>query len=317
MNLRPGVDGDWTFEDAVAAGVVAADEGRPAVGPAPARLADPRPGQHRCLRRPSRRPPACCTGTTGRRACWPPASGPPPRFIWMANKETDRITSYPTTFIESAGTQTKRALRIARRYGCVLESTLPMSGRLSPLSTAAFYTRAAKYRIASYHNLRRNRAAWRRWLCHQGPILARVVVDRTWDRATRTRGELEQYRRDTARGGHAVCLGGLHRGRLHRAQQLGHGPGATAASPTPPTTTPRTPSPRRTAQFCSTVTVPGHPAQAAVAVDHPWLPECLTGRELLQRLPPWYAGFAWRNRSWQARCSLLPRLTTPVPTARR
>ena len=108
-----------------------------------------------------------------------PGERPSPRFIWMANKETDRIRSYPTSFIESAGTQTKLALRVARRYGCVLESTLPMSGRLSPLSTAAFYTRAAKYRIASYHNLRRNRAAWRRWLCHQGPILARVVVDRT------------------------------------------------------------------------------------------------------------------------------------------
>ena len=209
LNCEPsaGVDSDWTFEDAVAAGVVAADEARPAVD----------------LRRPDW--PVRDQGSTG--ACvgfatadgvlhwhyWKagllaPGERPSPRFIWMANKETDRITSYPTTFIESAGTQTKRALRIARRYGCVPESTLPMSGRLSPLSTAAFYTRAAKYRIASYHNLRRNRAAWRRWLCHQGPILARVVVDRTWDRATRTRGELEQYRRDTARGGHAVCLVG-------------------------------------------------------------------------------------------------------------
>ena len=77
----------------------------------------------------------------------------------MADKETDRLTSYATTFIESAGTQTKLALRIARHYGCVLESTLPMSGKLSSLSTGAFYTRAAKYRIASYHNLRRNLAA--------------------------------------------------------------------------------------------------------------------------------------------------------------
>ena len=60
-----------------------------------------------------------------------------PRFIWMANKETDRLTSYPTTLIKSAGTQTKLALRIARRYGCVPESTLPMNGKLSSLSTAA------------------------------------------------------------------------------------------------------------------------------------------------------------------------------------
>ena len=37
----------------------------------------------------------------------PPGERPSPRFIWMANKESDRLTSYPTTFIESAGTQTK------------------------------------------------------------------------------------------------------------------------------------------------------------------------------------------------------------------
>jgi len=42
----------------------------------------------------------------------------------------------------------------------------------------------------------------------QGPILARVAVDRIWDRATRTHGELVVYRSDTARGGHAVCLVG-------------------------------------------------------------------------------------------------------------
>ena len=48
----------------------------------------------------------------------------------------------------------------------------------------------------------------RRWLSNQGPILTRVVVDRTWDRATRTGGELEVYGPDTKRGGHAVCLVG-------------------------------------------------------------------------------------------------------------
>ena len=94
---------------------------------------------------------------------------PSPRFIWMANKETDLLTSFPTTFIESAGTQIKLALRVARKYGCVTESTLPMRGALSSLSTEAFYTRAARYRIASYHNLGRRthfivRNSWgQRW----------------------------------------------------------------------------------------------------------------------------------------------------------
>ena len=40
----------------------------------------------------------------------------------------------------------------------MLDSALPMDGGLSPLRATAFYTMAAKYRIASYHNLRRNAA---------------------------------------------------------------------------------------------------------------------------------------------------------------
>ena len=131
-----------------------------------------------------------------------------PRFIWMANKETDRITSYPTTFIESAGTQTKLALGVARKYGCVLEKDLPMSGALATLSTAEFYAKAAKLRIASYHNLGTDPDKWRRWLANKGPILTRLNVDKTWDRATRTDGVLEEYQKDTARGGHAVSFVG-------------------------------------------------------------------------------------------------------------
>ena len=138
----------------------------------------------------------------------PSGERPSPRFVWMANKETDLLTSFPTTFIESAGTQIKLALRVARRYGCVLESTLPMRGALSSLSTEAFYARAAKYRIASYHNLGRDAGLWRSWISNQGPILVRVVVDRTWDRATAENGVLNRYRPDTSRGGHAVCLVG-------------------------------------------------------------------------------------------------------------
>ena len=212
LNCEPsaGVDGDWTFEDALAAGVVADGGARPEVD----------------LRRPDW--PVRDQGTTG--ACvgfaaagvlhWhyrkagllAPGERPSPRFIWMANKETDRLTDYPTTFIEPAGTQTKRALRVARRYGCVPDSVLPMDGRLSPLPAAAFYTLAARYRIASYHNLRRNHAAWRRWLSQQGPILARVVVDRTFRQATATGGKLARFRPDDHGGGHAICLVGYTAG---------------------------------------------------------------------------------------------------------
>jgi len=133
---------------------------------------------------------------------------PSARFVWMANKETDEITSYPTTFIETAGTQTKLALRVAQRYGCVTEDILPMKGRLSMLSRAAFYAKASKLRISSYHNLGRNLDNWRKWLAFQGPILTRLGVDRTWDRASLTGGHLDEYLPNTVRGGHAVSLVG-------------------------------------------------------------------------------------------------------------
>ncbi|NQT13014.1 MAG: C1 family peptidase, partial [Planctomycetes bacterium] len=133
---------------------------------------------------------------------------PSARFIWMANKETDEITSYPTTFIEKAGTQTKLALNVARKYGCVVDSELPMSGKLSMRSRAAFYAKASPFRISSYHNLGRNLAQRRSWIANQGPILTRLGVDRTWDRATATGGHLAQYLPNTVRGGHAVCLVG-------------------------------------------------------------------------------------------------------------
>ncbi len=133
---------------------------------------------------------------------------PSARFIWMANKETDEITSYPTTFIEKSGTQTKLALRVARNYGCVLDSVLPMSGELSMLSSALFYSKAARLRISSYNNLGRNLDHWRIWIAFQGPILTRLGVDKTWDRASLTNGHLDVYQPDTVRGGHAVCLVG-------------------------------------------------------------------------------------------------------------
>lgn len=133
---------------------------------------------------------------------------PSARFIWMANKETDQITSYPTTFLETDGTQTKLALNVARKYGCVLDDVLPMSGALSMMRRATFYAIASRLRISSFHNLGRDLDHWRRWLAFNGPILTRLGVDRTWDRATSTGGKLDKYQPNTVRGGHAVCLVG-------------------------------------------------------------------------------------------------------------
>lgn len=133
---------------------------------------------------------------------------PSARFIWMANKETDQLTSYPTTFLETEGTQTKLALSVAQKYGCVPESVLPMDGKRCTMKRSLFYSTASKLRISSYHNLGTDLEDWRQWIASHGPILTRLSVDRTWDEAALTGGRLETYRPDTARGGHAVCIVG-------------------------------------------------------------------------------------------------------------
>ncbi len=213
LNCVPsaGQEDDWTFADAVSAGAVDSARSTPA-------SKDLRASWWRIDNQ----------GLTGACVGYSTAYGvlrwhyvkkglmtrrdrPSARFIWMANKETDKIRSYPTTFLESTGTQTKLALRGARKYGCVSEKLLPMTGALSSMSQAKFYTIAARYRIASYHNLGRDLDDWRHWLAFNGPILTRLGVDRTWDRATETRGELDKYKPATVRGGHAVCLVGYTR----------------------------------------------------------------------------------------------------------
>ncbi len=133
---------------------------------------------------------------------------PSPRFIWMANKETDTYTRYPTTFLETAGTSTKLALGVAQKFGCVLEELLPMTGLLSPLRPSVFFAIAARHRINSYYNLGKDLNRWKSWLATNGPILTRLDVDDTWMNATATEGRLQSYSAATKRGGHAVCLVG-------------------------------------------------------------------------------------------------------------
>ena len=214
LNCDPSArpEDDWTFEDAIAAGVVDLAAATPA-------SKDLRAAWWKIDNQGAT---GACVGfataygvlrwhyvTAGLlNKSQKPSEKPSARFIWMANKETDQITSYPTTFIETAGTQTKLALNVARKYGCVTDAELPMTGALSMMSRAAFYSKAARFRISSFHNLGRDPDKWRSWIANQGPILTRLGVDLTWDRAAMTGGRLRQYLPDTVRGGHAVCLVG-------------------------------------------------------------------------------------------------------------
>jgi papain like protease len=137
------------------------------------------------------------------------------RFQWMAAKETDEYRTRPTTFIEEEGTSLKTALDVARRFGVVTDAVLPFSeGTLFPGDAKAFYAIAAKRRIAAYFNLGADPPAWRQWLATSGPILTRLGVDQTWDNATDTNGNLDEYLPQTVRGGHAVALVGYTRNRF-------------------------------------------------------------------------------------------------------
>jgi C1A family cysteine protease len=137
------------------------------------------------------------------------------RYIWMAAKETDRIVSFPTTFIESEGTSLKTALDIARKYGVVKDSFLPFkSSQLYAGDSKSFYAEAAKLKISSYFNLGTNPMNWKNWLFSKGPILARLNVDDAWDKAFSTKGNLDVYHPNVTRGGHAVALVGYTQDRF-------------------------------------------------------------------------------------------------------
>jgi hypothetical protein len=145
-----------------------------------------------------------------------------PRYVWMAAKETDEFTTHPTTFIESVGTSPKAALEIVRKYGIVTIDELsftigdPRSDQIKLFdgSEAAFYTIATKMRISNYFNLGRNLSDWRKWIAEHGPIITRLDVDQTWDNASSTNGNLDTYKPETKRGGHAVALVGYDKDRF-------------------------------------------------------------------------------------------------------
>lgn len=132
-----------------------------------------------------------------------------PRFQWLAAKETDEFNSRPTTFVEAEGTSLKGALDVARKFGSVKDTVLPFASGLGYRGSAAtFYAIAAQLKISMYFNLGRDIGNWRVWLATKGPIMTRLNVDSTWDKATATKGTLDAYKPKTAKGGHAVALVG-------------------------------------------------------------------------------------------------------------
>jgi C1A family cysteine protease len=218
-NLVPSQDteGDWQFETAVASGALGA------VAALPPKVD---------LRRTwwkigDQEDTGSCVGwataegvvryhmvTAGKLAQSEPLS---PRFVWMASKETDESTTLPETFIEGAGTSLKAAMDIARKRGVVTNKLLPfhVATKMYTGDEDAFFAEAAQRKISAYFNLHRDLGKWKSWLATQGPIMAGVGVDATWDSATATKGNLDEFKPGTVRGGHAISVVGyLANGRF-------------------------------------------------------------------------------------------------------
>ncbi len=132
------------------------------------------------------------------------------RFIWMSCKEMDDFTSYPSTFIELAGTSVKTAIDIARKYGCVKEDVLPFSGgKLYTKPPNFLYAQASKLKVTSYFNLGTDPSKWRSWLAYHGPILTRLDCDNTWMACNPANPNLDVYVPPSQPAGHAVSIVGF------------------------------------------------------------------------------------------------------------
>jgi len=211
-NLVPsrGTDKDWTFRDSIAGGAIRA-------------VTAPPPSVD--LRKPwwainDQEDTGSCVG-------WATADGVvryhmvmagllpkdqllSPRFVWMASKEFDEFTTRADTFLEGSGTSLKSAMDIVRKYGAVTDAMLPFHivTKMHTGPENAFYAEAAQRKVASYFNLQRDLTQWKTWLASNGPILAGLTVDQTWDNAASTGGKIDTFMPNTARGGHAVTIVG-------------------------------------------------------------------------------------------------------------
>jgi hypothetical protein len=134
-----------------------------------------------------------------------------PRHIWMAAKETDQRTDYPSTFLEEDGTSLKAGLDVVRRFGAALESELPWDKRLAAGPPDDFNRSAASRKILAYYTLgddsvpdrRVHFDGWRRWLAHTGPVVIMLLIDKHVAAA-----ELETFDAASVQGSHAAALFG-------------------------------------------------------------------------------------------------------------
>ncbi len=134
-----------------------------------------------------------------------------PRHVWMAAKETDKRTDYPSTFLEEDGTSLKAGLDVVRRFGAVREQALPWHHGLAHGPPDAYY--AGAHKIKAYFNLGDDAVAdrsvffsrWRRWLFEHGPIAVLIQIDRSIQAPT---DPLDGFDAASVVGSHCAALFG-------------------------------------------------------------------------------------------------------------
>ncbi len=133
------------------------------------------------------------------------------RFIWMASKEMDEYTDYPTTFIDDAGTSLKTALKTARKIGALKADLFPFHGKMVEIKEANFLEIAGKLKIKSFFNLIKNQdnklEMFKAWLRYNGPILTCLDCDDSWFNVKKD-GLLEKYIKNKNQQGHAMSIVG-------------------------------------------------------------------------------------------------------------
>ncbi len=134
------------------------------------------------------------------------------RFIWMASKEMDEYTSYPTTFIDDAGTSLKTALKTAKNIGALKADLFPFYGKMVTIKEENFIDIANKLQIKAFFNLIGHKQdkleMFKAWLTYNGPILTCLDCDSSWFNVKRD-GKLDVYDEKNISGGHAISIVGF------------------------------------------------------------------------------------------------------------
>lgn len=124
-----------------------------------------------------------------------------PEYLWIASKETDRFTNYPTTFLDMSGTSIQTALDVLRKYGSPTNQEFTKLSKT--LEEQDFYQVIAKTKIKSYYKV----TDYHTHLLTKGALVAAIWMTNSFLNAKKDIVLSSDF--GERQGGHAVCLYGV------------------------------------------------------------------------------------------------------------